>query len=269
MQQAFRPTIIIGNWKMHKTIAEAKSFIKGLTEISRDSPAKIWLAVPFTAIQVSADQAHGTAIAIGAQNVHDREEGPFTGEISCRMVKEAGATFTLIGHSERRQHSYESNAIVNKKVKRALNDGLRPVVCIGETLEQHQDGIAREILQEQLTQSLKNVNCDELQKVIVAYEPVWAIGTNLAAAPKQAQEVHSFCREIVAQHWNLAAAENIVILYGGSVKPENAASLLEQKDIDGLLVGGSSLSLNSFSEIIKEAVNIKLHTSNSQNKNIS
>lgn len=250
MPQAHRPTIIVGNWKMHKTIAEAKAFIKGLSPQVGNCSANVWLAVPFTAIQASAEEAHGTSIAIGAQNAHDQDEGPFTGEISCRMIKEAGATFVLLGHSERRHGFQESSAWVNKKVLRALQDGLRPIVCIGETLSQHQAGVAHEILDVQLTQSLNNLSDQDLKKVIIAYEPVWAIGTNQTATPQHAQEIHHFCRELIARHWNVAAADKMPILYGGSVKPDNAAALLDQPDIDGLLVGGCSLSLDSFTQII-------------------
>lgn len=258
MPQWRRPTFIVGNWKMHKTIDEARAFIKGLIPYVRNCPLQVGLAVPFPAIQAAADEAKGSLIAIGAQNVNDHEEGAFTGEISCRMLKDAGATFVIIGHSERRKYFLESNMLVNKKIKRALKDGLQPIVCIGETLDQHQAGKTREVLKVQLVEGLEDLSLEELQKVILAYEPIWAIGTNHTATPELAQEIHHFCRSIMAEHWNAAAAECVIIQYGGSVKPENAAVLLAQPDVDGLLVGGGSLSLDSFSKII-----------NCQNVNIS
>lgn len=250
MFQAQRPAIIVGNWKMHKTIAEAKSFIEDLVPTAGKAKANVWIAVPFTAIQASAETARKSGIIIGAQNVYEQESGAFTGEISCSMLKEAGATFVILGHSERRKLFHETNASISKKIIMALHYDLRPIVCVGETLEEHQNGLAHRIIEEQLSQSLQGLSDTDLEKVVLAYEPVWAIGTGQNATPEQAQDMHRFCRKFVGHHWTTAVAKKIIILYGGSVKPDNALALLTEPDIDGLLVGGSSLSVNSFSQII-------------------
>ncbi|MBA3815455.1 MAG: triose-phosphate isomerase [Parachlamydiaceae bacterium] len=257
MLQVRRPTIIVGNWKMHKTISEAKTFIEKLALGVNKSNSAIWIAVPFTAIQASADIAINTPIIIGAQNAHEQESGAFTGEISCHMLKEAGAFFVILGHSERRMLFHETNLCINKKIKQALKNELRPLVCIGETLEQHQKHLTGQVLEQQLSQCFENLTDAEMENIVLAYEPIWAIGTNQTATPAQAQSIHKFCREYLKRHWNNAVAEKIVILYGGSVKPDNASALLAESDIDGLLIGGSSLSVDSFSKII-EGYNINV-----------
>lgn len=249
-----RSTTIIGNWKMNKLIAEARSFVSGLALTILPSHAYVGLAVPFTMITAAAEAARGTAIAIGAQNVSEREGGAFTGEVSCLMVKDAGGSFVLVGHSERRQLFHETDALVNKKTKRALADGLKPVVCIGETLEQHEAGKTDEVLRGQLTNSLKDLTADEVERLIIAYEPVWAIGTGKTATANAAQSAHAFCRDLLKENWGKSAAERVVIQYGGSVKPDNAKDLLDQTDVDGLLVGGASLSLDSFAKIVQAAI---------------
>lgn len=236
---------------MHKTTAEAKAFIQRLAPLVSRSPSEVWLAVPFTAVQTAAHEAQGSNIVIGAQNANDHEEGAFTGEVSCRMLKEAGAKFVLLGHSERRHYFHETDAFVNKKVKRALKGGLKPIVCIGETLHEHEEGMAFQVLQSQLVQSLEGIDFEELRNIIIAYEPVWAIGTNQAASAELAQGVHLFCREILANNWGASAAEKTAIIYGGSVKPDNALKLLSQPDIDGLLVGAASLSFETFNKIVE------------------
>lgn len=260
MTRVRRPTIIVGNWKMHKTIAEAKSFVDKLAPSAANTKAGVWLAVPFTAIQASAEVAKPTRIVIGAQNAHEQESGAFTGEISCSMLKDAGASFVILGHSERRKLFHETDICINKKVKRALHDKLRPIVCVGETLEQHQAGQAFSVIEQQLSQSLKDLNSIEIENIILAYEPTWAIGTNLTATPEQAENIHKFCREFLSHQWTSSVAEKIVILYGGSVKPDNASALLRESDVDGLLVGGSSLSVDSFSKII-DCYNINVSNS--------
>jgi triosephosphate isomerase len=249
--ESVRPTVIIGNWKMHKTIAESAAFVTSLAFVVRHSSTQVGLAVPYTMITAAADAARGALIAIGAQNVFDAEEGPYTGEISCRMLKDAGASFVIIGHSERRHLFHEDNAWINRKVKRALNDGLRVVLCIGETLEQHQTGKTHAVLHEQLTECLKDVGERQIESLIIAYEPVWAIGTNQTATPEIAQASHHFIRNEIAKKWGKPASERLIIQYGGSVKPENAAALLNEPDIDGLLVGGASLVLDAFVKIIQ------------------
>ncbi len=247
-----RPVVITGNWKMHKTIEEALAFVKGLIPKVAASPVKVCLAVPFTAIKPVAELLQGTNIAIGAQNMNDASEGAFTGEVAGTMLKEAGAQFVLLGHSERRRIFHESNAFINRKVKRALQDGLQPVLCIGETLQEHEADQRDEVLTAQLTESLEGVTDEQLSSMILAYEPVWAIGTNLSATPEQAESAHQFIRSLVAAKWNEETANSLVIQYGGSVQPKNAKSLLEKSDIDGLLVGGASLNLDFFAQIVND-----------------
>lgn len=251
MAHALRPVLIIGNWKMHKTIVEARTFVSGLAVAASHCPVQVGLAVPFTMIAASAEAARGTTIAIGAQNAHEAPEGAFTGEISCQMLKDAGASFVIIGHSERRRLFHEDDALVNRKAKSALDIGLRTVVCVGETIEQHKANKTNDILREQLMRSLDGITSEQLKHVVLAYEPVWAIGTGLTATPEMAQAVQHFCRGIIAEKWGTPAAEALVIQYGGSVKPDNAEALLEQPDVDGLLVGGASLELESFSKIVQ------------------
>lgn len=249
MPHARRPKVIVGNWKMHKVIAEARSFVSGLA-VSHYS-CRVGLAVPFTMISAAAEAARGTSIMIGAQNVSDKESGAFTGEVSCKMVKDAGATFAVIGHSERRALFNEDDALVNRKVKQALAETLRPLVCIGETLQMHQEGKTHDVLRSQLMRGLEGLTPAQVEHVILAYEPVWAIGTGKTATPDIVQSAQAYCRKVVANAWGKDTAEHITIQYGGSVKPENAAALLALEDVDGLLVGGASLSLESFSKILQ------------------
>ncbi|MCC5831992.1 MAG: triose-phosphate isomerase [Chlamydiales bacterium] len=247
-----RPTVIAGNWKMYKTIAEALDFVETLAPLIGKSQAAVYLAVPFTAIRPAAHRVEelGAPITIGAQNMNDATEGAFTGEIAARMLSEAGARFVILGHSERRHLFDESNAFINKKVKRALEDSLQPVLCIGETLAEREAGETERLLKEQLTGSLEGISVEELSKMIIAYEPVWAIGTGKVARPEDAEAAQHFVRGVIAETWGEEVAERVPILYGGSVKPENADELLAQPDVDGLLVGGASLSADAFSKII-------------------
>lgn len=250
MNRSKRSTIVAGNWKMYKTIEEAVDYVKELAPMVQESPVQVYIAVPFTAIKQVAEQTQGGKIIIGAQNMNDATEGAFTGEIAGRMLKDAGAQFVIIGHSERRHIFNEDNAFINRKVKRALADGLQPILCIGETLEEREAGKTEEVLETQLTQSLADINKEQMGNMIIAYEPVWAIGTGKTATPEQAQEIHQFCRGIIEKMYNKTIANKTVILYGGSVKPENAKALMDKPDIDGVLVGGASLKIESFSQIV-------------------
>lgn len=250
MHYTSRPTVVIGNWKMYKTIVEARVFVSSLAVAISHTSVQIGLAVPFTMIAAAAEAVKGTPIMIGGQNVNEADEGPFTGEISCKQLQDAGASFVIIGHSERRQLFNETDESVNKKVCKALSLGLRVVMCVGETLAQYEAGQTESVLQAQLENGLKNLPADHLNQLILAYEPVWAIGTNKTATPEIVQSVHCFCRKTVAGILGSSVAENMVIQYGGSVKPENSAPLLEQPDVDGLLVGSASLVLDSFIKII-------------------
>jgi triosephosphate isomerase len=249
--ESTRARKITGNWKMHKTLAEAKAFVASLAFVAVNNPVQIGLAVPFTMIAAVAEAARGSLINIGAQNMHWEEEGAFTGETSCKMLKDAGASFALIGHSERRQLFHESDLLVNKKLKAALNNQFQATVCIGETLEERQKGRTEEVLKRQLLEGLQGISPDQFSLITLAYEPVWAIGTGQTATPEMAQEAHRFCRSIVVEQWGNEAGKHLVIQYGGSVKAENASALLEQSDIDGFLVGGASLSVDSFIRIIQ------------------
>lgn len=235
-----RKTMITGNWKMHKTIPETKKYLE---ELNRRVKAPCFLAVPFTAIAAAAEGAP-PQITIGAQNVSEHSEGAYTGEISAGMLLDAGARFVLIGHSERRHLFHETDGQINKKIHRALEIGLRPTLCIGET----EMGQAKEVLRTQLAGCLENV---DPASIVLAYEPVWAIGTGLTATAEQAEETHFFIRGVIKEFFGEKAASEILIQYGGSVRPENAAELMEQPDIDGLLVGGASLSPESFAGILE------------------
>lgn len=250
-----RRQIIAGNWKMYKTIPEAVAFVERLAPRASVSQAELYLAVPFTAISSAAQVALGSGLKIGAQNMHDAEEGAFTGEVAGRMLVDAGATFVLLGHSERRHLFGESNEVIRSKVARAFEVGLQPILCVGERLEERQAGRAQEVVAEQLTACLAGLRGKKkLAQLVVAYEPVWAIGTGETATPEQAEEMHRFCRSVVAERFGAEVAEGLPILYGGSVKPSNAAELLALDEIDGVLVGGASLDPDSFLAIVEAGV---------------
>lgn len=251
-QNSLRPTIIAGNWKMYKTIEEAKGFVETLAPQVKKSQAAVYLAIPFTAIYPTAQYIKElrAPIIVGAQNMNDVSEGAFTGEVAARMLKDAGAQFVILGHSERRHFFHEDDALINRKVKRALAEQIQPLLCVGETLEEREGGRVEEVLRKQLTECLTTLSVDELSKIILAYEPVWAIGSGKIASPEDAQTAHHFCRTVIREIWGDEAAEGIVIQYGGSVKPENAADIMAQADVDGLLVGGASLSPADFSQIV-------------------
>lgn len=228
--------IIAGNWKMHKTAGEAKKFVNELAPKVRGS--RVLLAVPFTALQA----AQGTAIEIGAQNMHDAPEGAFTGEISAQMLWDAGATFVILGHSERRHLFGETNGFIHRKVQRAIEEEIQPLLCIGETEEERAHGRTADVLKRQLDECLKDV---DLEKMILAYEPVWAIGTGKTATPEIAAEAHHLCRTHMG-----AQGKGVSILYGGSVKPETMKPLMQQPDVNGVLVGGASLDVETFAKIV-------------------
>ncbi len=244
-----RECVIVGNWKMYKTIDESVGFVHALSKNLSDTAPAVYLAVPFTAIKPVAEAAGKHPIVVGAQNMNDASEGAFTGEIAARMLTNAGAKFVLLGHSERRQLFGETNALVNKKVRRALDEGLEPIVCVGETGPERESGQTDAVLRKQIEESLAGIK----EGVIVAYEPVWAIGTGKTATPEIAQEAHEKVRALIGEVCGATFAAKCTLLYGGSVKPDNAAALLAQHDIDGVLVGGASLDANSFAEIVRAA----------------
>lgn len=252
MNQARRQKIITGNWKMNKTVEEAKSFIQQLIPLIENSPASVYLAVPFTALYPLTQEFKDSRITFGAQNMNDASSGAFTGEIAGKMLVDAGAKFVLLGHSERRHLYHETNDFINRKVKRAVQDGLQPVLCIGETENEHESDCTEELLKAQLIECLKDLDANQLKNLIIAYEPVWAIGTGVCPAPEKAEKVHQYCREQLGELFSPEFAQNVSIQYGGSVNPSNAKELLSKTDIDGLLVGGASLSLETFSQIVND-----------------
>jgi triosephosphate isomerase len=241
-----RRPLIAGNWKMYKTTAEAVALVeeikKGLAEAKGDA----LVAPPFTSLVAVVAAAKGSPVAVAAQNMHFEKEGAFTGEVSAAMLKDIGVTHAILGHSERRQYFAETDEGVAKKTKVALDNGLTPVSCVGETLAEREAGRTMEVVGRQVDAILNAVTADEAQKVVIAYEPVWAIGTGKVATPEQAQEVHAFIRGRIAAKHGTAVADVLRVLYGGSVKPDNAAALFKQADIDGALVGGASLKAADF-----------------------
>jgi len=241
--------IIAGNWKMHKTIAEAVVFVKELLPLIQEATAKVYLAVPFTCLQAVA-VASEAAITVGAQNIHEEQMGAFTGEVSAKMVKEAGARFVIMGHSERRRLFHESDETINQKIHSAYREGLQPLLCIGETHEERDRGESHAVLKRQLALGLKDVIPQQAESLILAYEPVWAIGTKEAATPAIIDEAHGACRQVLQELFGAPLAHRIPILYGGSVTAENGKTLIDDAEIDGVLVGGASLSVKSFSQIV-------------------
>lgn len=242
---------------MQKTIGESKAFIIDLLSKIEDMQEKVDIVIipPFTSINAVSEALKGKKIYTGGQNMYFEEKGAFTGEISASMLLDAGATYVVLGHSERRAIFKESSDLVSKKVKAAVKKGLKPILCIGETKEERVSGKTEAILKEQLTGSLNGITKEEMASIVIAYEPVWAIGTGLTATPAQAQDAHAYVRKLLADMYDDGVSKKTRIQYGGSVKPENAKELFSQPDIDGGLVGGASLEVKSFVDIIKGALN--------------
>ena len=249
-----RKPIIAGNWKLNKTPHEAIILASDLKrEIVDVEGVDIVLCPPFTALADVADTLTETNIALGAQNIFWEDAGAFTGEISGPMLKDLGVTYVIIGHSERRQFFHETNETVNKRLRAALKNGLIPIVCVGENLAQRESNKTFDVIKDHCEGSLKGLSAEEMQGIVVAYEPVWAIGTGKTASPQQAQEVHVFIRQLLGKMFNGETAASVRIQYGGSVTPDNVALLMAQEDIDGALVGGASLKAPSFAAIVKGA----------------
>ena len=246
---------IAGNWKMHKTIPEAIDLVTALREEREvQEMAELVVIPPFTALSEISKAIKGSQIRLGAQNMYWEEKGAFTGEIAPGMLKDAGCQYVVIGHSERRQYFGETDETVNKKIKAALTHGLIPIMCIGESLEEREQGETIKKVETQITEGLKDISEEEFSQVIIAYEPIWAIGTGLTATPEQAEEVHRFIRDKLIERYGNETAAYAIILYGGSVKPANTFSLLSEEDINGALVGGASLEADSFIQIAKESI---------------
>jgi triosephosphate isomerase len=248
-----RTPLIAGNWKMFKTLPEALALVGALRDDLGKGPVshEVLVAPPFTALQAVAKALEGSRILIAAQNMHHEKEGAFTGEVSPAMVKDAGASHVILGHSERRQLFGETDEGVGRKTRAAVDHGLTPIACVGETLAEREAARIFEVVERQLDRALERLTPDEASTAVVAYEPVWAIGTGRVATPGQAQEVHAFIRRRIATTHGDAVAQATRILYGGSVKPDNVDGLMAQADIDGALVGGACLKAESFLRIIR------------------
>ncbi len=257
MNKKTRSLLIAGNWKMFKDHEEGFALAFALKERLADiSTIQVVLCPPFTSLQAVSSAIEGSAFFLGAQNVHWEKEGAFTGEISSQMLLSLGCKYVIIGHSERRLLFHESNKIVNLKLKTALKEGLNPILCIGETLQEREKGKTEEIVEEQLKGAFEDLTPEDVGRIVLAYEPVWAIGTGKTATPKQANDVHLFIRRKLEERYGQEIAGNMRILYGGSVKSENAKDLLKEQGIDGALVGGASLDLDSFEKIVRSGLDL-------------
>ena len=253
MNKAKRKAIIAGNWKMNKTAAQAAELIAELLPEVSGAGCEVVICTPFTDLPVAVSKTAGSNVAVGAQNLHFEESGAFTGEISAGMLTELGVQYVIVGHSERRQYFGETDKTVNLRLRAGLKAGLKVILCVGESLEQRQQGITSELVAMQTKIALQDVSAEELKNVIIAYEPVWAIGTGLTATAQQAQEVCHTIRQVVAGLYSAADAEAMTIQYGGSMNARNADELLAQPDVDGGLIGGASLKAPDFAAIVKAA----------------
>jgi len=249
-----RTPLIAGNWKMFKTVAETVTHAKALRALVKDiTDVEIVVAPPFTAVHAASDALRGSNVLVAAQDLHWEREGAFTGEVSAPMIKEAGAALVIIGHSERRTLFGETDATVNRKIGAAFASDLAPIVCVGETLDQRERNETLEVLDRQLKNGLDGVTAAQLGHLVLAYEPVWAIGTGRNATPAQAGEAHAHIRQRLRQWFGADAADVCRVIYGGSVKPENIRDLVAQPDVDGALVGGASLDVRGFFDIVRNA----------------
>ena len=245
-----RKPIIAGNWKMHKTIAEAVEFVNDIKDKVNNTDVEAVICAPFTLLKDLKEATKGTNIKIGAQNMHYAEQGAFTGEISAPMLKELNIDYVVLGHSERRQYFNETNETVNKKVVKALEEGIDPILCVGETLEEREASETKNVCKEQTEKALVGVSAEDMKKVVIAYEPVWAIGTGKTATSEDANDVIAYIREVVKGLYGEEISEEVRIQYGGSVKPSNVAEIMNQSDIDGALVGGASLLASDYTELV-------------------
>lgn len=253
MEPVMRKPVIAGNWKLFKTSAEALELAQGLVPLVKNAAVEIVIAPVFTVLAGTGKAVSGSNINLAGQDCFWEEEGAFTGEVSPKMLIDAGCSHVIIGHSERRQFFGETDATVNKKIKAAGNAGLTVLFCIGELLAEREADQTFTVLRRQVTEGLVGISAAELKKVVIAYEPVWAIGTGKTATDEQAQEVHAFVRNLISELYDQQSADAMRILYGGSVKPENIKGLMNQQDIDGALVGGASLKADSFAAIVNFA----------------
>jgi triosephosphate isomerase len=254
----FRKKVIAGNWKMNKTAADAAVLTKDIVdEIGRETSVDVVLCPPFTALSTVGHGLEGQAIKLGAQNMHPEKNGAYTGEISAEMLRTLYVTHVILGHSERRTYFGETDAFINRKVLAALANELKPILCVGETLAEREAGSTLAVVQKHVESGLAGVKPEQITSVIIAYEPVWAIGTGKVATTAQAQEVHAYIRDLLTKLYGAPLAQKVRILYGGSMKPANAPELLTQKDIDGGLIGGASLEARSFIDLVRAADAVK------------
>ena len=253
MNKAKRQAVIAGNWKMNKTRPEAKALIEELKPLVKDADCGVVICVPYTNLETALEATRGSSIKVGAENCHWAKSGAFTGEISAEMLAEMGVEYVIIGHSERRQYFGETDQTVQARVRAALDAGLKVILCVGEVLEQREQGITEEVVALQTKVALGGVSEEELSRIVIAYEPVWAIGTGKTATADQAEEVCAFIRSVVAKLYSKAAADALTIQYGGSMKPGNAKELLSKEDVDGGLIGGAALVASDFAAIIEAA----------------
>lgn len=253
-----RKKLIAGNWKMNKTPADGAALVAELvTALGKQTDVDVVVCPPFTGLESAAKALEGSTIKLGAQNMHFEASGAFTGEVSAPMLRAIFATHVILGHSERRTLFGEQDAFINKKVLAAFKNQLRPILCVGETLAEREAGTTLKVVQTQVEAGLEGVGKDQAATVVIAYEPVWAIGTGKVATTDQAQEVHAFIRGLLVKLYGEPVAQKVRILYGGSMKPANAPELLSQKDIDGGLIGGAALEARSFTDLVKAAAAVK------------
>ena len=245
-----RKPIIAGNWKMNKTIAEALDFAKQLEGSALSSDVDAVICAPYLSLQSLVEVLRPSVIKVGAQNLHFEDAGAFTGEVSAQMLREIGVDYVIIGHSERRQYFGETDETANKKLIKALASELIPILCVGESLEERETGKTNDIIEGQIKKGLQNISAEEIERVVIAYEPIWAIGTGKTASSEQANEVCAFIRKILAELFGTTASERVRIQYGGSVKPSNIKEIMEQSDIDGTLVGGASLIAEDYLQLV-------------------
>ena len=253
MNKALRKAVVAGNWKMNNDRNGAKKLITELVPLVKDAACDVVLCVPFTNLETAVSLCEGTNLHVGSENCHWAKSGAFTGEISADMLTEMGVEYVIIGHSERRQYFGETDKTVNARIRAALDAGLKVILCVGEVLEQREQGITEEIVSLQTKAALAGVSAEELSRIIIAYEPVWAIGTGKTATADQAEEVCAIIRGVVAKLYDKAAADAMTIQYGGSMKPANAKELLSKEDVDGGLIGGAALVAKDFAAIIDAA----------------
>lgn len=246
-----RKKVIAGNWKMHKTLAEIDEFIENARDIKTNEQTEALICAPFVYLQHLVEKTKNTEIKIGAQTMHEEDSGAFTGEVSPVMLKDIGVTHVVLGHSERRQYFNETDEAVNKKVHAAFSYGLTPIVCVGESLEQRENGETLSLIEQQVTVALRDLTEEQIAQTIIAYEPIWAIGTGKTATSEQANEVCAYIRGCIQNLTSESVANRVTIQYGGSVKPENIHELLAMSDIDGALVGGASLDSSSFKQLVE------------------